>query len=148
MARIEDPMLRYSSLWITLSVTQLAYLDNDICDTLSDVWTILVWICVWTILSGQKRVSLSKVLCANKPDSHWENCLGIAVQLTDVCCIHYLVHPGYHEVNANNNYNCDGDDDADFNDDDDEDETCQRRAPTLKQKQSQRACSPQRRPEL
>ena len=49
----------------------------------------------------------------------------------------------YHDVNANDDFI-----DDDTNDDEDEEDTCQRQAPTLRQRQSQRACSQQRRPEL
>ena len=67
----------------------------------------------------------------------------------------------YHDVNADDEIGCDGDaitnneeeeddntNDVDVEDDEDEEETCQRQAPTLRQRQSQRACSQRRRPEL
>ena len=75
------------------------------------------------------------------PDSHGENCWGVAIQLADVCCINNLVHPDDDDVNAdgdNDDHDCDGDDDHDDandedDDEDDEDETCQRQAPTARQ---------------
>ena len=84
----------------------------------------------------------TKCFCLTSlPDSHGENCRGVAVDLADVCGIDDLVHPGDDVMSIQNWLK------LKFVDDN-VTATCQRREPILRPRQSQHACSQRRTPGL